>query len=271
LKNGVQAFRKSIKELDSPVKPGNDEIKRFVAFYEFIKGDEVKTVAIIPAAGAGVRMATGVAKQFMDLGGRPLLAATLQNFEQCPLVERVVLVVPQDRVSYCKEEIVDGYSLSKVGQVIPGGMRRQDSVRLGLEAVERPCDLVLIHDGVRPFVPAEFITRMITAAAGNRAVVPGIPVKETVKEVGPDGRVVGTPDRRNLWLVQTPQCFRYHDILAAHRRAVDENWEELTDDALLLERMGIPVTMVEGLEENIKITTPRDLEFARFFLSRKNA
>jgi 2-C-methyl-D-erythritol 4-phosphate cytidylyltransferase len=230
----------------------------------------VKTVAIIPAAGAGVRMGTGVAKQFMDLEGRPLLTATLQNFEQCPLVESIVLVVPQDRVFYCKEEIVDRYRLSKVGQVIPGGKRRQDSVRLGLEAVLGPCELVLIHDGVRPFVPPEFITRIITAAAGNRAVVPALPIKETVKEVGPDGRVVGTPDRRNFWLVQTPQAFRYEDILTAHRRAVDENWEDLTDDALLLERMGVPVTVMEGLEENIKITTPHDLELARFILRRKD-
>ena len=230
----------------------------------------MKTVAIIPAAGAGVRMGTGIAKQFMDLDGRPLLTATLQNFEQCPLVEGLVLVVPQDRVSYCKEEVVDRYRLSKVEQVVPGGTRRQDSVRLGLEAVQRPCELVLIHDGVRPFVPPEFIIRMITAAAGNRAVVPGLPVKETVKEVGPDGRVVGTPDRKNFWLVQTPQVFRYEDVLTAHRRALDENWEDLTDDALLLEKMGIPVTVVEGLEENIKITTPYDLELARFILRRKD-
>ena len=229
----------------------------------------MKTVAIIPAAGAGVRMGTGIAKQFMDLDGRPLLTATLQNFEQCPLVEGLVLVVPQDGVSYCKEEVVDRYRLSKVEQVVPGGTRRQDSVRLGLEAVQRPCELVLIHDGVRPFVPPEFIIRMITAAAGNRAVVPGLPVKETVKEVGPDGRVVGTPDRKNFWLVQTPQVFRYEDVLTAHRRALDENWEELTDDALLLEKIGVPVTVVEGLEENIKITTPHDLELARFIVSRK--
>jgi 2-C-methyl-D-erythritol 4-phosphate cytidylyltransferase len=230
----------------------------------------VKTVAIIPSAGAGVRMGTGAVKQFMDLEGRPLLAATLQNFEQCSLVENIILVVPRDSVSYCKEEIVNRYRLIKVGQVIRGGKRRQDSVRLGLEAVQRPCELVLIHDGVRPFAPPEFITRIITAAAGNRAVVPGLPVKETVKEVRPDGLVEGTLDRRNFRLVQTPQAFRYEDILSAHRRAADENWEELTDDALFLERMGIPITVVEGLEENIKITTPHDLELARFILRRKN-
>jgi len=231
----------------------------------------VKTVAIIPAAGAGVRMGTGQAKQFMDLEGRPLLAVTLENFERCSAVESVVLVVPQDAVSYCEDEIIGRYGLGKVGQVIPGGKRRQDSVRLGVEAAEGICELALIHDGVRPFVRPEFISRIIAAAHVNRAVIPALPVKETVKEVGADGRVVGTPDRRNFWFVQTPQAFRYDDILSAHRRAVDENWEEVTDDALLLERMGVPVTVVEGSEENIKITTPHDFELARFILSRKNA
>jgi len=229
----------------------------------------MKTVAIIPAAGAGVRMGAGPAKQFMDLDGMPLLAATLQRFEQCMLVESVVLVVPRDRVSYCKESIVARYRLSKVKQIVRGGKRRQDSVRLGLEAAEGLCELVLIHDGVRPFVGPEFITRVIEAAARNRAVVPAVPVKETLKEVGPDCRVLGTPDRRRFRLVQTPQAFRYDDILAAHRRAVDENWEELTDDASLLERMGIPVTVTEGLEENIKITTPHDIELAKFILSKR--
>jgi 2-C-methyl-D-erythritol 4-phosphate cytidylyltransferase len=229
----------------------------------------MKTVAVITAAGTGIRMGTGTAKQFMDLGGRPLLAVTLQNFEQCALVESVVLVVPQDRVCYCEREIVDRFHLHKVGQVVPGGRRRQDSVRFGLEAAGKACELVVIHDGVRPFVPPDFISRIITAASANRAVVPGLPVKETMKEVGPEGRVMETADRRNFRLVQTPQAFRYDDILTAHRRAWKENWEESTDDALLLERMGVPVTVVEGLEENIKITTPHDLELARFILSRK--
>jgi len=235
------------------------------------KGAEgMKTAAIIPAAGEGVRMGTGVAKQFLELEGKPLLAATLERFEQCPLVESVVLVVPQDRISYCRESIVDQYRLSKVTRVVPGGERRQDSVRFGLEAAEGLCELVLIHDGVRPFVGPEFIARIIEAAGRNRAVVPALPVKETLKEVGPDCLVLRTPERRRFRVVQTPQAFRYHDILAAHRRAVEENWEELTDDASLLERMGIPVTVTDGLEENIKITTPNDLDLAKFILSRRD-
>lgn len=230
----------------------------------------MKTVAIITAAGTGIRMGTETAKQFMDLGGRPLLAVTLQNFEQCALVESVVLVVPQDRVRYCEREIVDRFHLHKVGQVVPGGRRRQDSVRFGLEAAGKACELVVIHDGVRPFVPPDFISRIITAASRHRAVVPALPVKETLKRVDPDGLVVETPERNTFRLVQTPQAFQFEDILGAHRRAWENNWEESTDDALLLERSGIPVTVIEGLEENIKITTPHDLDLARFMLRGKN-
>jgi 2-C-methyl-D-erythritol 4-phosphate cytidylyltransferase len=228
----------------------------------------VKTVAIIPAAGAGVRMGDIVAKQFMDLEGRPLLAVTLGCFERCAAVASVILVAPPDRVVYCREEIVEKYRLRKVDHVVQGGKRRQDSVRLGLEATQGRYELVLIHDGVRPFVRTELIDRIIDAASQHRAVVPALPVKETVKEVEADGRVVGTLDRRRLRLVQTPQAFRYDDILRAHHRALEENWEELTDDALLLEKTGIPVTVVEGWEDNIKITTPWDLELARFLLNK---
>jgi 2-C-methyl-D-erythritol 4-phosphate cytidylyltransferase len=231
----------------------------------------MKTVAVIPAAGAGLRMGSGVAKQFMELRGRPLLSVTLENFERCPAVERIVVVVPGDRVSFCKEEIVDRFGLGKVKDIVPGGERRQDSVRLGLEAAQGEFDLALIHDGVRPFAEPAFIARIIQACFRARAIVPVLPLKETIKEVGQDGAVVGTIQRGSLHLVQTPQAFRYEDILSAHRRAAEEKWEEMTDDAQFLERVGIPVAVVEGLEENIKITTPYDLELARFILSRRSA
>jgi 2-C-methyl-D-erythritol 4-phosphate cytidylyltransferase len=231
----------------------------------------MKTVAVIPAAGAGMRMMSEVAKQFLELEGSPLLAVTLANFERCADVESVFVVAPADWVPYCQERIVSRYGLSKVRQVVPGGERRQDSVRLGLEAAWGEFDLALIHDGVRPFAEPEFLSRIVRAASRNRAVVPVLPLKETIKEVGKDGCVVGTVKRGSLRLVQTPQAFRFEDILSAHRRAEDEKWEEVTDDALLLERLGIPITVVEGLEENIKITTPYDLELARFILSRRRS
>ena len=204
----------------------------------------------------------------MELEGRPLLAFTLERFACSPDIDGIVLVVPAGRVDYCRGEIVDKYSVAKVERIVAGGDRRQDSVRLGLEATEGRYPLVLIHDGVRPLVSAHLISRIVRAAKEHRAVIPALPVKETLKEADRAGLVVRTLDRRSLWLVQTPQAFRYEDIARAHRHALEEKWEEVTDDALLMERMGVPVNLVEGLEENIKITTPQDLELARFLLKK---
>jgi 2-C-methyl-D-erythritol 4-phosphate cytidylyltransferase len=229
----------------------------------------MKTAAIITAAGVGIRMGGNQAKQFMELEGRPLMAITLERFDRSPDIHGIVLVVPPGRVDYCCEEMVKKYDLSKVEKVVAGGQRRQDSVRLGLEATEGHYPLVLIHDGVRPLVPLDLITRVVTAMEQYRAVVPALAAKETIKESDQAGLVAKTHDRRILWLVQTPQAFRYGDILEAHRRALEENWEDITDDALLMERLGVPVKIIQGSEENIKITTPRDLELARFLLSKR--
>lgn len=226
----------------------------------------MKTAAIITAAGAGVRMGGDQAKQFMDLDGKPLLASTLERFEISPAIDGIVIVVPHDKVDYSRDQIVKKHHLVKVVKVVAGGKRRQDSVRLGLEATEGRYPLVLIHDGVRPLVPPDLISRIVKAMNQYRAVIPALAARETIKEANGTGLVVKTLDRSSLWLVQTPQAFRYEDILEAHRRAVAEEWEEMTDDALLMERMGVPVNIIDGSEENIKITTPRDLELARFLI-----
>ncbi len=228
----------------------------------------MKTAAIITAAGAGIRMGGDQSKQFMDLDGRPLLAVTLERFERSPDVEGIVLVVPHGKVDDCRDQIVKPYGFAKVIHVVVGGKRRQDSVRLGLEATEGHYPYVLIHDGVRPLVPPDLISRIVRAMDRYRAVIPALAARETIKEADGAGLVVKTHDRKALWLVQTPQAFRYEDILEAHRRALRENWEEMTDDALLMERTGIPVKIIEGSEENIKITTPRDLELARFLVGK---
>ena len=228
----------------------------------------MRTAAIITAAGAGIRMGGDQAKQFMELEGRPILAVTLERFDLSPDIDGIVLVVPPGKVDYCRGEIVEKYELTKVTKVVAGGERRQDSVRLGLEATEGHYPLVLIHDGVRPLVPPDLISRIVRAANQYRAVIPALAARETIKEADETGLVVKTHDRRTLWLVQTPQAFRYEDILEAHRRALEENWEEITDDALLMERTGVPVKIIEGSEENIKITTPQDLELARFLLGK---
>jgi 2-C-methyl-D-erythritol 4-phosphate cytidylyltransferase len=229
----------------------------------------MKTVTIIPAAGAGVRMGTAQAKQFLDMCGKPLLAVTLEKFQVCSSVDSVILVVPSHDVDYCQKEIVDRYQLNKVQTVVAGGERRQDSVRLGLEATEGQYEWVLIHDGVRPFIESSLIEAIIKAVQKERAVITAMPAKETVKKVGADGLIIKTYDRRQVYLVQTPQAFRYDDIMTAHQKAFRGNWDEMTDDALLIEKMGIPVKIIPGSENNIKVTTPHDLELARFLMDIK--
>jgi 2-C-methyl-D-erythritol 4-phosphate cytidylyltransferase len=234
------------------------------------KDDSSGILAVIPSAGSGVRMESRRPKQFLDLGGVPLLAVTLRAFQLSPVIQEINLVVPGEERDYCRREIVEKYGLEKVKQVVCGGERRQDSVRLGLEASEGSgFGLAVIHDGVRPLVGADLIRNVVEAARKTGAAIAALPAKDTVKEVSEERVVRRTHDRRRIWLVQTPQAFRFGEILAAHRRALTEGWGDVTDDALLLERMGVPVRVVEGAEENIKVTTPHDLELARFLLGRK--
>jgi len=228
-------------------------------------------IAIIPAAGIGARMGSNKAKQFIYLCGKPILAVTLSRFQQCNLIDKIVVVVSEDDVDYCKREIVDRYKQTKVLRVVAGGERRQDSVRNGLESVGDSCQWVLIHDGVRPLVTTELIEKVIKTAKNFRAVITGLPVKETVKELDDQSVVLRSVDRRRLWLIQTPQIFKFEDISLAHRKAIKNGWEEATDDAVLIEKMGIPVKIIEGEENNIKVTTPRDLDIARFLMSKKSA
>jgi 2-C-methyl-D-erythritol 4-phosphate cytidylyltransferase len=230
----------------------------------------MRTLAVVTAAGEGLRMGTGRAKQFLDLCGRPILAVTLVAFERSPAVHEVNLVVPESEVDYCRKQIVQRYGLEKVRQVLAGGRRRQDSVRLGLEAsAGAGFEFAMIHDGVRPLLKPELIQRISNAVKEAGAVIAALPAKDTVKEVDKDRLVRKTCDRRFIWLVQTPQAFRYEEILKAHRKALEEGWDEVTDDALLMEKTGIPVYLVEGEEDNIKVTTPYDLELARFLLKRR--
>ncbi len=209
------------------------------------------------------------AKQFLEIDGRPILALTLFPFEQCEAVDGLVLAVPQEAVDYCRREIVERHGIRKVRAVVAGGGRRQDSVRAGLEAAGSEFGWVLVHDGVRPMVTPEFLTRVIRAGRRHGAVTAALPVKETVKEVSETGAVLGTLRRENLRTVQTPQVFRFPDLLRAHRLALEEGWEEAADDAVLIEKLGIPVQAVEGLEENVKITTPEDLAWARWWFGRR--
>ena len=235
-----------------------------------IRKGSVKTVAVIPAAGAGLRMGRATAKQFLEVDGKPILALTLEKFQACRAIDGIVLVVPPDDLELCKRTIIDRYGLTKVFKVIAGGDRRQDSVRLGIEASGDEYGLIVIHDGVRPFIETGLIERAVLAAMKDRAIITGLPAKDTVKKADEGGFVLETYERKMLWLVQTPQVFRYEDIIAAHRRALLEQWDDVTDDASLIEKMGIPVKIILGSEYNIKVTTPQDMELARYLLARSN-
>ena len=230
----------------------------------------VKAVAVIPAAGSGVRMGGTRAKQYLSLAGRPVLVLTLEAFERTALIEEVVLVVPPSDVDYCRNDIVAQYGLKKVGRVVPGGRRRQDSVRAGVEATGGRYRLVVVHDGVRPFVTPDVIRRVAEAGWRCGAASAGVHATDTVKEVNDRGEVVRTYRRSSVRLVQTPQAFLYEHLMAAHRTAVEEAWDEATDDSILVERLGLRVVMVEGAETNIKVTAPHDLDLARFLLARRD-
>ena len=222
--------------------------------------------AIIPAAGIGTRLKSEIHKPFYLLGGRPLLAHTLDVFEACRVVDHIVLVVSEEMVDRCSSEIVDAFGYKKVKRIVRGGKRRQDSVRNGLGAVGEGCDFVVIHDGARPFVRAEVIAHSIELCREHQAVITAVPPKDTIKR-GEEGFVFSTLDREKLWVVQTPQIFSYDLLLGAYKQAYeDQFWG--TDDASLVERLGVKVKILEGSYDNIKITTVEDVYLAEKLLEQ---
>lgn len=220
--------------------------------------------AVIPAAGQGLRMGTPLQKQFLDLWGKPVLARTLDVFERCAGIDRIILVAPVDRLAFCRDEIIDRYAFQKVRDVIPGGKERQDSVFNGLCAVPTATDLVAIHDGVRPLVSVELIEQTILAAYEKGAAVAAQPARETVKLSEDGATVVRTLDRNRVFLAQTPQTFRRTLIWEAHKQAKERRFYA-TDDSMLMEELGHTVQIVPGIPQNIKITTPADLKLAEAF------
>jgi 2-C-methyl-D-erythritol 4-phosphate cytidylyltransferase len=226
---------------------------------------------IIPAGGAGKRMGGASSKQFMDLDGTPILARSLGVFNRMEEINRIVLVVPQDEIEFVKKAIVDRYHLSRVWQVLAGGQERQDSVKNGIFALGPQAasdDIVVIHDAVRPFVTEELILKSIDECRRYGAVTLGVPVKDTVKRVDTQGVVENTVDRAVFWLTQTPQTFKKSIIMEAYGRAGEEGFRG-TDDASLVERIGVGVRMIFGSYENIKITTPEDMEYGEFILRKR--
>ena len=226
--------------------------------------------AIVLAAGSGKRMGTKTHKQYLLLGGKPVLYYSLKTFQDSALIDEIILVTGRGEETYCRREIVDAYGISKVRQITEGGAERYHSVWRGLQKAKP--GYVYIHDGARPFVDEAMIRRAYECVESARACAAGMPVKDTIKIVDDSGTVVRTPDRSHVWQVQTPQVFESELVKKAYASLMEEEEKQtdITDDAMVVERMlGHPVRLFYGSYENIKITTPEDLETAKVFLERK--
>jgi 2-C-methyl-D-erythritol 4-phosphate cytidylyltransferase len=223
---------------------------------------------IILAGGRGSRMQAGINKAYLPLGDKPILAHTINIFNKHNLIDEIILVVGVGEESMCKSRILNKIDSSKVKIVVTGGLERQNSVYNGLVKLSDECKVVLIHDGARPFVSANIIKKCIEEAMIHGAVTAAVPVKETIKVVKNDNIIDHTPDRTELWTTQTPQGFKKEIILKAHMTAKSEDFIA-TDDAMLVESLGLQVRVVEGEYENIKITTPEDLAMAQAILVSK--
>jgi 2-C-methyl-D-erythritol 4-phosphate cytidylyltransferase len=219
----------------------------------------MRNIVIIVAGGKGKRM--GKPKQFLKIAGKPMLAWTVAAFQKCHAIDGIILVVAKEQMTLAKR-----IKAAKLIAVVSGGEERQDSVRNGLVALPASTEIVAIHDGARPGLSVETIERSIKEAKNYGAVVVGVPVKDTIKVVSRQSLVVSqTADRSNLWAAQTPQTFQLEII----RKAYDRLIENVTDDAMAVEKLGIPVRMVMGEYTNIKVTTPEDLTIMKSILKGK--
>jgi len=220
--------------------------------------------AVVVAAGQGSRMGKGPKKQFRLLAGLPVLGHTLQVFENSALIRGVTLVVAPGDVEWCRREIVERYGYTKVTEVVSGGAERQQSVWNGLARVPE-VPVVVIHDGVRPFITPRHIEEVVEAARDGGAATLAVPPKDTVKITGEDGERTQTLPRDKLWLIQTPQAFQREVLIKAHQKAQRDGFCG-TDDTSLIEHAGGRIRLVMGDYANIKITTPEDFAFAEVFL-----
>ncbi len=223
--------------------------------------------AIVLAAGSGSRMRSDKAKQFIDINGKPLIYYALKVFE-ASIVDEIILVTRQQDINYMRDEVVKKYSFNKVRKIIAGGKERFDSVENGIKACDRRNNIIMIHDGARPFVTNAMILSSISAARRYKACTVGIPVKDTIKVVDEEGFGVETPDRSTLWIIQTPQTFDRNVIEEAYRRMRADSRRAITDDTMLVERyLDQKVKIVEGSYDNIKVTTPEDIKLAEAILA----
>ncbi|MFZ5863995.1 MAG: 2-C-methyl-D-erythritol 4-phosphate cytidylyltransferase [Nitrospirota bacterium] len=228
----------------------------------------VNVVAIIPAAGSGVRLGGAAPKQYVALAGMPMLARTLAAFESSAVIRAVVVVAPPGDETRCRAVAIDPYGWKKILAVVPGGAARQESVARGLDAVGADASIVVVHDAARPLVSDDLIRRVVDAARASGAAVAAIPIVDTLKRR--IGDLTATVDREGLWAAQTPQAFRAELLREAVARARADGFTG-TDDAALVERLGRPVTLVAGEPENFKITRSEDLTRAEEIVAMRTA
>ena len=232
--------------------------------------------AIVLAAGQGRRMGGNVSKQYLELAGKPIIYYTLEAFQNSPLIDSIVLVTGPEQMAWCKEKLVHKYNLTKVDTITTGGSERYISVWNGLQVIEDDMTqadregIVFIHDGVRPFIDEGILSRTMEAAYLYGACVAAMPVKETIKIADENGFVESTPARNRVWGIQTPQVFDFRLAYGAYQAAMESGRTDMTDDAMIVESFtDVKVKLVEGSYENIKITTPEDLEIAEVFLRKR--
>jgi len=219
-----------------------------------------KCGAVIVAAGSASRMG-GIDKVMAPLAGEPMIVKTVRAFQNCDAISEIVIVTRQDLVEVIMENCAQ---FEKVSAVVTGGQTRQESVRMGLSALSKDMQLVAVHDGARPLITGQVIDRVVRAANTYNAAIPGIPVKDTIKNVQ-GGLVKKTPEREKLQAVQTPQVFD-RDLLCGALQKAEYDFAIVTDDSSAVERLGMSVKVVDGDERNLKVTTPMDLKFAELLL-----
>lgn len=219
-----------------------------------------KNYALIVAGGKGKRVGRHISKQFICINNKPIIWYTIKAFESCEHIDGIVVVISKDDMDYFNENVLEVYDFKKILAVVEGGAERQDSVYNGL-LMMKDCDIVLIHDGARPFVSEKIINEGIEYAKSYGAAACGVMPKDTIKVKDSDDFSKETLQRDTLFAVQTPQCFEYNSIKKAHEFIRKENLM-VTDDTMVIEKLGKRVYLYEGSYTNIKVTTPEDIEVA---------
>ncbi|MBR5047063.1 MAG: 2-C-methyl-D-erythritol 4-phosphate cytidylyltransferase [Eubacterium sp.] len=230
--------------------------------------EEIKTIAIVMAAGKGSRMKADINKVYMELLGKPVLYYSLKAFERSRIDQVILVVTPGDE-DYVKKEIVEAYGLHKAGQIVAGGRERFESVFLGIEACRQEEAYLFIHDGARPFILPEQINTCVEEIRKYKACAVAMPVKDTIRIVDKEGFSLLTPNRNDLWQMQTPQCCLLSEARKAYRLMMESGDKDITDDVMVLERYGNRRSkMIPGSYDNIKLTTPEDMVVAESILKK---